>query len=66
MAENEEGVETYAEARPLQFFRSIKDKLSLAELKRLCNKAVPVIRHRYGEKIDCDTFYLEDLLLELH
>jgi hypothetical protein len=41
-----EGV--YAEARPLQFFRAIKDKFSLREFAKVCSRAVAELGERYS------------------
>ncbi|SFK97894.1 hypothetical protein SAMN03159341_102510 [Paenibacillus sp. 1_12] len=44
----EEGV--YAEARPLQFFRAIKDKFSIREFAKVCSRAVSELQERYGKQ----------------
>ncbi|WP_240415197.1 hypothetical protein [Paenibacillus periandrae] len=49
-ASQDEGV--YAEARPLQFFRAIKDKFSLREFAKVCSRAVSELGERYGKPLN--------------
>ncbi|WP_150274072.1 hypothetical protein [Paenibacillus tepidiphilus] len=68
-------------ARPLQFFRAIKDKIPFVKLRKTCHKALPLLQKQFGISLDStflsiqspgentrynyDTFYLEDLLISL-
>ncbi|GGG18528.1 hypothetical protein [Paenibacillus abyssi] len=44
----------YDDVRPLQFYRAVKDRFSLAEFRRLCTAAVPILRTRFGEALNKD------------
>jgi hypothetical protein len=54
MSDSDGAEAAYAEARPLQFFRAVKDKLTLKELKRVCSRALPLLRQRFGEQLESE------------
>lgn len=41
----------YPDARPLQFFRCIKDVFSLSKLRAICLAAIPILRDRFGQQL---------------
>lgn len=41
----------YADARPLQFFRAVKDLFTAREFKNICGTAVPLLRKRFGQQL---------------
>ncbi|WP_240422036.1 hypothetical protein [Paenibacillus periandrae] len=45
----EEG--TLDDVRPLQFYRAVKDTFSIKEFKKLCLKALPLLKKKYGDEI---------------
>lgn len=49
--------EDYADARPQQFFKAIKDEFTASELKAICAAAVPLLRKRFGQKLSLDDPY---------
>lgn len=50
--------EDYGDARPLQFFRAVKDVFTVSEFKAICAAAVPLLRKRFGQQLaHDDPFY---------
>lgn len=43
--------EDYADARPLQFFRAVKDLFTVREFKAICAAAVPLLRSLFGQQL---------------
>jgi hypothetical protein len=57
-ASEEEGI--YAEARPLQFFRAVKDKFTLSQFKRVCGRAFSELRERHGNQLNPDSLFTNE------
>ncbi|TVX98385.1 hypothetical protein [Paenibacillus cremeus] len=50
--------EEYADTRPLQFFRAIKDKFTVSQFRKVCVAAVPLLRDRFGKQMSpTDPYY---------
>jgi hypothetical protein len=57
--------DAFNNARPLQFFRAVKDKLTAHELRKICRAAIPLLQERFKQGTVDEEFYLEDFLIEL-
>ncbi|MGF7033474.1 hypothetical protein J2T17_004422 [Paenibacillus mucilaginosus] len=51
------GEDVFDEARPMQFFRSIKDVFSTKSFKTACQKAIPLLKERFGDQLDKDILF---------